>query len=53
MDILETCLPQYLGLRCGSLRLAGATSAAVAATSLLIGPLVITIIIFCPVGASS
>jgi hypothetical protein len=48
MDIIETCLPQHLGLRCGGLRRTIATSIAVAAIGLLIGPLVITIIVFCP-----
>jgi hypothetical protein len=40
MGVLETRLPQHLGLRRDSLRLAGVTSAAVAATSLLIGPMI-------------
>jgi hypothetical protein len=46
MDVLETCLR----LRCGSLRRTVTTSIAVAATGLLIGPLIITIIIFRPLG---
>jgi hypothetical protein len=48
MSVLETRLSQHLGLRCDSLSLTDATSAVVAAASLLIGPLIITIIIFCP-----
>jgi hypothetical protein len=48
MDALETCLPQHLGLRRGGLRRTVTTSIVVAATSLLIGPLIITIIIFHP-----
>jgi hypothetical protein len=48
MGILETRLPQDLGLRRGGLRLISATSTVVVAASLLIGPLIITIIVFCP-----
>jgi hypothetical protein len=48
MDALETCLPQHLGLRRGGLRRTVTTSIVVAATSLLIGPLIITIIMFHP-----
>jgi hypothetical protein len=48
MDVLETCLPQHLGRRHCGLRHTVATSITVAATGLLIGPLIITIIIFCP-----
>jgi hypothetical protein len=38
MDVLETCLPQHLGLRRGGLRRTATTSIVVAATGLLIGP---------------
>jgi hypothetical protein len=48
MGVLNTCLSRHLGLRCGSLRLVDATSTTVAAVSLLIGPLIITIIVFHP-----
>jgi hypothetical protein len=45
MDVLETCLPQHLGLPRGGLWSTVTTSIAVATTGLLIGPLIITIII--------
>jgi hypothetical protein len=48
MDILETCLPQHLGHQRGGLRRTVATSIVVATTGLLIGPVIIIIIIFCP-----
>jgi hypothetical protein len=48
MVVLETCLPQHLGLRRGGLRRIVATSIAVATTGLLIRPLIITIIVFHP-----
>jgi hypothetical protein len=48
MDVLETRLPQHLGLRRSGLRRTGATSIAIATTGLLIRPLIITIIIFHP-----
>jgi hypothetical protein len=48
MGVLETRLPQHLGLRRGNLWLIGATSAAITAASLLIRPLIITIIVFHP-----
>jgi hypothetical protein len=48
MCVLETLLPQHLGLRRSSLRRTGATSVAIATAGLLIGPLIITIIILCP-----
>jgi hypothetical protein len=48
MDVLETCLPQHLGLQHGGLRRTVATSIVITATDLLIGPLIITIIIFYP-----
>jgi hypothetical protein len=51
MGVLETCLPQHLALRRGGLRLAGATFAVVATTSILIRPLIIIIIIFHPRGS--
>jgi hypothetical protein len=51
MGILETCLPQHLALRCGGLRLTGATFAAVATASFLIRPMIIIIIIFLPHGS--
>jgi hypothetical protein len=45
MDVLETCLPQHLGLPRDGLRSTVTTSIVIAATGLLIGPLIITIII--------
>jgi hypothetical protein len=48
MDVLETCLPQHLGLQRGGLRRIVTTFIVVVTTSLLIGPLIITIIVFCP-----
>jgi hypothetical protein len=48
MNVLETCLPQHLGLRRGGLRRTVITSIVVAAIGLLIGPLIITIIVFHP-----
>jgi hypothetical protein len=48
MDVLETCLPQHLGVRCGGLKRTVTTSIAIAANGLLIGHLIIIIIIFCP-----
>jgi hypothetical protein len=48
MDVLETCLPQHLGLRRGGLRRTVTTSTVDATTGLLIGPLIITITIFLP-----
>jgi hypothetical protein len=53
MGVLETRLPQHLGLRRTDLRHTGATFIAIVTASLLIGPLTITIIIFGPAGASS
>jgi hypothetical protein len=53
MVVLETCLPQHLGLRRGGLRRTITTSIAVVATGLLIGRLIITIIVFAPSGVSS
>jgi hypothetical protein len=53
MGVLETCLPQHLGLRRTGLRHTGTTFVAIVTASLLIGPLTITIIIFGPAGASS
>jgi hypothetical protein len=48
MDVLETCLPQHLCIQRGGLRRTVATSIVIATTGLLIGPLMITIIIFRP-----
>jgi hypothetical protein len=48
MDVLETCLPQHLGLRRGGLRHTITTSITVVTTGLLIERLIITIIIFHP-----
>jgi hypothetical protein len=48
MDVLETRLPQHLDLQRGGLRLIGDISIAVVVASLLIGPVIITIIIFRP-----
>jgi hypothetical protein len=48
MDVLDTCLPQHLSLRRGGLRRTVTTFITDVATGLLIGPLIITIIIFCP-----
>jgi hypothetical protein len=48
MDVLEICLPQRFGLRRGGLKRTVTTSIVVVATGLLIGPLIITIIVFRP-----
>jgi hypothetical protein len=48
MGVLETRLPQHLGLRRNGLSRTGTTSIAIVTAGLLIGPLIITIIIFCP-----
>jgi hypothetical protein len=46
MDVLQTCLPQHLGLRRGGLRLTVTTSIVIVATGLVIGSMIITIIVF-------
>jgi hypothetical protein len=48
MGVLEIRSPQHLGLQSGGLRLTGITSIVVATASLLIRPLIITIIVSCP-----